>query len=812
MNVGWYQWNGGTRSVLKLVSIQVVTLILVISDISAQSPEWDKLEKLCQEAEVENAKMVDFFIAEQREEGVTIEYSFDKANADISQDGRYIPGLPKVSVSTEVLKNRVLPSPSRAEDKKYEQQLEYLKKLYVLSCKWNQSQRDDQLAQKIMNSLDWYLTEYAPERPYWRLTFRFGQYEGGGQNYPILPMIDRVMMNMMPVRNTGKIPTKQESLFYKLIDYTDHLVDQAVGAQNRGVNWTLRFNQLFFHYMVKYRLLGKSAIYQLREHFYDGFEYDPNCHISEGMGTLADGGFWHHGRAPYCLPYGTGDYRQSTTYLKYVEGTPMEFEPVHYKTYEDQLLKKWQYVIYNDEWFDLAIVGGKNACQTVKTKAKVDPGTLMEFTDRLLVLKKENLNSYDEIANLKKALANKTHESSVSINADYWQWEYMLHRRPGWYIGFKGLSEETATSEWDQCFHLSSGHTSILRRGDEYWSVRNALRWTALPGITAEQLPYQQLLQQKSEGSFAYCNGSSDGKYGLFAFDMGHENTTVGTVTAKKAAFFFDEGVVNLTNDIKRIDAGAGQEIWTSLDNRQFKGNIIANINGKNVKLSWKELPHDQSFTLTQTSWVWHDSIAYVIPVVEGGQVTIRLIAEQRTGNVKDVLPHNPDKNFSHKTFLLAINHGTNPTNASAMYFALPGVTAEDMSAARAGTSYQVLANDAKVQAVYDRENQILEFAFRANDNLQVPGFGTITSFGPVVGTMRKVDGKLVVSLANPFKSKLSNDTQLEGNPALSIAIDKKLSGENVRYDETQKVSIISLEVTNKAGFEGQPMIAEIKL
>lgn len=791
---------------LLVLNFQLLLMLLSAFGINAQSSEWEKLEKIYQEAEAENSKMIDFFIAENREKGVTIEYTFANANDEILDNGTYQGTLSKLDISTESLRNRVLPSPSKKEDKSYKEHHEYLKKLYVLSCEWHQSQDNKVLASKVINSLKWYMDNYAPERPYWRLTFRFGDYEGGRLNYAILPMIDRIVMNMLPLyKNTDQY----KELFFTLIDYTDHLVDQAVGAQNRGVNWTLRFNQIFLHFLVKYKIVGPSAIYQLREHFYDAFEYDPTGHISEGMGTLTDGGFWHHGRAPYCLPYGTGDYRQSTSYLKFVEDTPLEFEKLHYQTYEDQLLKKWQYVIYNDEWFDLAIVGGKNAAQTVKKKAKVDPGTLLEFTDRLLALKKENLNSYSQIENLASRIKSGVHESSLKMNQNYWQWEYMLHRRPGWYIGFKGLSEKTVTSEWDQNFHLSSGHTSILRRGDEYWSVRNALRWTALPGITAEQLPYQQLLQQKSAGSFSYCNGSSDGKYGLYAFDMGHENTTVGTVTAKKSAFFFDEGVVNLTTDINRISAGEGQEVWTSLDNRRFKGNVIANINGKNIKLDWKELPHDRTFALTQTSWVWHDSIAYVIPVIPGKQEVIKIIAEQRSGNVKDVLPHNPDKNFSHKTFLLAINHGANPSGANAMYFALPGVSTEDMTTGTVGKFYQVLANDSKVQAVYDSKNQILEFAFRAKDQLEVSGFGTITSFGPVVGTMRKENGKLIVSLANVYKSKLGNDVQLEGNPALQMAIDKKLTGEFVRYDDALKKSIISLPVNNKIGYEGEPIIAE---
>ena len=792
------------------VYIQLFFAIICFAGLEAQSTPWTKFEDMCKVVERTNAQHIDYFIAEKPSQNTEATNNFELVSKEFTQDGTYLPGLPKISVATKVIKNRVLPSPSKNEDKNYKQHFEYLKKLYTLSCEWNHSQSNKELATKIINSLQWYLSNYAPERPYWRLTFRFGQFEGGHLNYPILPMLDRVVLNMLPYNQSNWATENQKQLFYSLVDYTDHLVDQAVGAQNRGVNWAHRYNQIFFHFVLKYRLFGNSALYQLREHFYDGFEYDPTGHISGGMGTLTDGGFWHHGRAPYCLPYGKGDYEQAVAYMKFVENTPLEFEKLHYKTYEEQLLKKWQYVIYNDQWFDLGIVGGKNACQTTKTKAKVDPGTLLEFTNQILELKKENLNHYEKIVNLKNALTSNTHQSALNVNVNYWQWEYMLHRRPGWYIGYKGLSEETITSEWDQNFHLSSGLASILQRGNEYWNVRNALRWTALPGITAEQLPYQWLLQQNSAGTSAYCNGSSDGNYGLFAFNMGHENPNVGTVTASKAAFFFDKGIVNLTCNIKRVHSGAQKQIWTSLDNRELKGDIEAMINGKRLHLDTGKLPIDRVFKIEKTSWVWHDGIGYIVPVINGKPVELKLIVEQRTGIVSDVLPHNKDKKFSHSTFLLAINHGTNPNDEKANYIAMPGTTVAAMETAV--NTYQIIQNDENIQAVFDPDTAVLEFAFRNQGKLVVPNFIALEAYGPIVGTLRIQNNKAIVSLANPYKSKLSNDVGLKGNPALQIAVNKKLEGKAVSFDPKTGKYLITLQVNNTIGYEGEPAIAEFAL
>lgn len=792
--------------------ISIIITFLSVFAVMAQNSTIENLENIYKKTEKDNTEGMDFYIEGSKPGEAFKILKYSEIISQINVDGVFTPGLPVLNVSSEVIKNKILPSPNTAESKKYSKHVEYMQKLYVLSCKWRQDgQKEDELAKKIMSSLKWYFLNYAPERPYWRLTFRFGNYDNGKLDGPLLTFMDRTVMNMLPYWESNKLTPEQKTLFYTLVDYSDHIINNAVGAQNRGVNWALRFNQITFHFLLKYKLYGNSAIEQLRYHMYDGFEYDPSRNNSEGMGTLTDGGFWHHGAKPYCLPYGTGDYVDSTNYLHFVEGTPMEFEKIHYKTYEEQLLKKWQYVIYNNEWFDLAIVGGKNACQTTKTKAKVNPGTLLEFTEDILKLKKEKLNYYDEELKLKEALLQKKHESTMEVNVAYWKWEYMLQRRPGWYIGFKGISKETETSEWDQNFHLASGCTSILRRGNEYWNVRPALRWTALPGITAEQLPYQKILQKTSGGSSSYCNGASDGKYGVFSFNLEHENTDVGTISAKKSAFFFDKGVVNLTTDIHRVNAGSGAEIWTSLDNRELAGNVVAQINGKTMTFNTNELPQDLTFTLHQTSWVWHDSIGYIIPVVKGEKINIKLILENRSGVVNEVLPHNTDKKYSYNTFLLSINHGTQPNNDKAQYIALPSVSIKDLNE-KVYEDYVVVENNENVQLVFDKKNQIVEFAFRNEGTVDVPGFGTIKAFSPIVGTMHIQGNEFIVSVANPNKNKLSNDSDDGGNAAIQIAVSKKLSGDNIVYNDSLKQSVISIPATTKLGYEGQSVIMKAKM
>ncbi|MEC3908800.1 polysaccharide lyase family 8 super-sandwich domain-containing protein [Tamlana sp. 2201CG12-4] len=794
----------------------VVLVFLITGSSMAQTAELEKLERLFEEVANKCIEGEPFLVRTtgKNPESVLINIDYNKILEDINDDGSYKSGLEKVDVNPEVLKSKILPHPDNIEADKYMEHHRFLRKLYALSCKWRQEgMKNNLLSKRVINGLTWYMNNYVPERPYWRVTMRFGVYEAKRLGTPILAELDRTLMNLLPLyykeKKQGNYVLRE--LMTRISDYTDHLIEPAVGAQNRGVNWQSRFNQIIVHYLVKYKLYGIMALNQMKYHFYDGFEYDPGNDYAGGMGTLTDGGFWHHNKQPYCLPYGHGDYEGSVTLLKLLEGTPVEFKKVHYKTYEEQLIKKWQYVIYNKEWFDLAIVGGKHACQLKKGKARVQPETLLKQIDQVLTLDKDTMNYYDEIIALRERVKNGTHDKALSANVLYWNWEYMLHRRPGWYIGYRGLSKKTVTSEWDQNFHLSSGHTAILQRGDEYWNVRPALRWTALPGITAEQLPYTDLLNKNSNGDSGFCNGSSDGKFGVFAFDMEHANTKVGTVKAKKAAFFFNEGVVGLTTSIERISAGKNKEVWTSLDNRELKGDVVAYINGVKMIFKEKDLPHNKSFKLNKTSWVWHDGIGYVIPVKKGENKTIKLLVENRSGKVADVLPHNNKEKFSHNTFLLTINHGKNPEKDKAQYMAFPSVTLNDMNE-KLVSKYAIVKNTEAIQLVHDKEKQIAAFAFRKAGKINIPEFGEIESFGPIIGTMRKQGGKLIVSLSNPYKNKLSNDVTLAGNAAFQIGFSGNISGKNAAYIEDNKQSIIAIPASSERGYEGESMVYEFKI
>ena len=726
-------------------------------------------------------------------------------------DGVYKSNLPLTNITPEVLKNKNLPSPNKKEARKYVVHAHFLDELYELAraSQLNPELIDDtKLVDLIFNSLSWYMEEKAPERPYWRVTMRFGGLNRDKlQGTSILFYLDRILMTLAPEIEAAKLngDTSRIILCRNVTDYTDHLIELAVGAQNRGPNWQGRLTQLTCHYILKYLCGDKGALNQLKHHLYDGFEYDPDRLISKGMGPLPDGGFWHHGPQPYCLPYALIDYYGAMALMKRLEGSPLEFLPKHYQTYETQMLDKWQYVIFNDQWFDLSIVGGKNACQVVHYKARVEPGTLENMLDNMLELDPSKFARFEELKALKNTLTQGNHDESLSINRNFWHWEYMLHRRNGWYIGFKGMSNRTKSCEWDQNFHLTSGHTAIMHNdGDEYWRVRPALKWTALPGTTAEQVPSEVLIGNDSSGMSSFANGVSDGQYGLFAFEMEPNNLKAGSVWAKKGGFFFDHGMVALTSKIRRETSGFGNEVWTTLDQRQRKGKVSANVNG--TSLLFKEEEFEKNLILTQNAWFLHDGIGYMIPVQKGKPVTIKISSKTRSGKVVDVLPHNKAKaKYKATVFLLAINHGVEVDNESAAYYVLPDTTEEALNDFLAEPPYQIIRNDEKCQVVMDPASGIVQCAFYKSDTVKLPGMFDLTATLPSFSIFKLNGNKLAIHASRNQAIKRSREID-------DFKIHRHLVGKFSKYMKKENFTKVYIPYRNKEGYEGSTVSLKLKL
>ncbi len=727
--------------------------------------------------------------------------------------------LPKVKVDLKTIKHRKLPYPDKAEAEKYLVHCSFLNDLISL-CRVvrlkEELKNDKALSKKVIDlifkNLNFYMVEFAPDRPYWRVTMRFSNYKATRLASPVLALLDRIVLLLHPYTTKKTLEANQRKFVcLNVLNYTDHLINNSVGAQNRGVNWMARLNHINTHFFTKHLYGFTGALKELKEHLADGYEYAP---FQRRMGTLPDGGFWHHGSQAYCVPYGTGDFNHAVYYLKNFEKTPLELDRIHYAVYETQLLDKWQYIIYNKEWLDLSITGGKNVAQIKRYKAKVYPRTLSKMVSNIMKLDKSKLTRLKELKELSKKIKNKEFESKLIINKNFWHWEYMVHRRPGWYIGFKGMSSRTITAEWDQNAHLTSGHTAIMRKGDEYWRIRPALNWTALPGITTEQLPSKYLLNRfvATTGQSDFANGVSDGKYGLFAFEHKPKDKVIGTVHANKAGFFFEKGMVALTSGINRHNRGWGNDVWTTLDQRIRRGVVTAFINGNIIVFEDQEF--NKSFDVRGFAWVHHDGITYFLPENQNRKIIIK--SDRKQGEVKDVLPHNKKGlTYDQTVFLVTVNHEKQVINDKCSYMVIPNMSLDEVKKITSFPFYKIIKNDIKQQAVIDENQGISQLVFYSWGEIKIPNGLIVSSEHPLILMLRKDLKKISAVVANPLQLKKHMDFSLHKNKsAISFFISGKLLSKNKKaictYDKKLNKTKVSVLFNKAAGYEGDSVTAEL--
>jgi chondroitin AC lyase len=135
----------------------------------------------------------------------------------------------------------------------------------------------------------------------------------------------------------------------------------------------------------------------------------------------------------------------------------------------------------------------------------------------------------------------------------YFQSDYTVHRRPGWFASVKMFSTRTKSGERTNGENLlgsrqSDGRFYFVQQGDEYLGhdILPAFDWTRLPGTTVEQKA-DTANDTYGFGTRAFVGGTGDGNDGASAMDYAPLNSTL---TAKKSWFFFGDVIVFLTNSI----------------------------------------------------------------------------------------------------------------------------------------------------------------------------------------------------------------------------------------------------------------------
>ncbi len=280
-----------------------------------------------------------------------------------------------------------------------------------------------------------------------------------------------------------------------------------------------------------------------------------------------------------------------------------------------------------------------------------------------------------------------------SGHGHYYESDYTVHRRPGWFASVKMFSTRTKSGERTNGENIlgsrqSDGRFYLSLKGDEYFGhdVWPSLDWSRLPGITVEKTP-NAADDTYGYGSNAFAGGTGDGRNGVSAMELVPIDSSL---RAKKSWFFFDDAIVFLTSG---ISAMTGNRVETIVNQWPLANPNAPLVSGPN--------------------WSVADGVGCYFPT--GAKVNT--IRETRSGTWAS-LGGSSDTTMHTTTFLtMWIDHGVMPSNATAEYVIVPNTSPEAMRSWVATNPIAIVANNANAAAV--RRGNALAIVFWSAGSVQ---------------------------------------------------------------------------------------------
>jgi chondroitin AC lyase len=302
------------------------------------------------------------------------------------------------------------------------------------------------------------------------------------------------------------------------------------------------------------------------------------CTPTVGDGIQSDRSFHQHGPQLYTGGYGGSFANDVARYALLTRGTEFALPPAVLSNVVDYLADGIAWSLYGN-YFDVSVVGREVA--RVSTTGYNGMAALVQASQfssprqgEIRAATAQMLRSWQwtlppELAALAvDAETMKVSPAWPAGHQHYYDSDYTVHRRPGWFASIKMFSARTKSGERTNDENIlgsrqSDGRFYLVLDGDEYFgsNVWPAFDWTRLPGITVEQKA-DAANDTYGFGTRTFVGGTGDGRNGVSAMDYAPLNSSL---TAKKSWFFFDDTIVFLTNSITCM---SGNRVETVVDQR----------------------------------------------------------------------------------------------------------------------------------------------------------------------------------------------------------------------------------------------------
>lgn len=474
---------------------------------------------------------------------------------------------------------------------------------------------------------------------------------------------------------------------------------------------------------------------------------------SSGEGIRADSSFHQHGPQLYTGGYGGAFANDVGKYMLLTRGTSYGLPVASLEAFSDYMADGIAWSLYGN-YFDVSTVSrevarrstsGYNGVAALLQSSQFESPRATEIRSaaaRMLETWQWGLPT--ELAGLAAIVERSGYVAAwPSGHRHYFQSDFTVHRRPGWYASIKMFSTRTRSGESTNGENIrgsrqSDGRMYLVLNGDEYFGrdVWPALDWTRLPGTTVEQHAATADATY-GFGTSSFVGGTGDGRNGVSAMDL----QPVGSLLrAKKSWFFFDDSIVFLTNS---ITSPSGNRVETVVNQWPLMSSASQIVSG--------------------TDWKVVDGVGYYFPT--GG--SIRTTNAARSGTWASLGGSTDQTAYTSSLVTLWIDHGVQPVNASAAYIIVPTVNATAMSSWVSSNPISIIANNGSASAVRNHREKSLGIVFWTATSVE-----GVTSSAPAVVYIDETDKGLTLSAADPTN----------GVGSFFITIPGRYTGPNAKY------------------------------
>ena len=499
----------------------------------------------------------------------------------------------------------------------------------------------------------------------------------------------------------------------------------------------------------------------------------------EELSIQADMSYHDHGTMFMQQSYGGQYFTTAAARLKNFENTTYRLSDEGVLGMEQQILDGYKWVWYNgdDRLYVMQNALGRGLTGVGYDKQPYEvSATAIRYAayiaDHLLKRYPDVVTRPDELQDFVNWVSNPSLDNFEG-NRYMWVSDYFAHHRKDWALTVLNPSSRMREQETGisgagaQGLFLAMGPSNFYTAGDDI-SYPASQDWNRLSGTTAEMntfslSPTFMYPDQKSleDIDSDLAGGTSDGMYGMMMCEF---LSMKFAPKLYRSIFAFDDEWISLGAGItfKSTDV-----VSTTPAQILTKGAVKYGTATESTDITTVGEPVRTE--TTGADWVLNGDIGFVFP----SSATTYVEQGDRTGDLSDHQTTAAKGSISTKdVFILGIDHGVSPVDATYEYTVLPKTTEEEIMAYVKDPKIEVLANTKEVQAVWHKELKILQAAFYQPGTVSTSDGLTLSSNQPVAVMVRLYDdGTYSVHAADPQQRQVRTQIKLAGtvNQALTF-------------------------------------------